>query len=258
LSRPFKLEVSLLPGTYQYKFIVDGVWKYDPYDSVVDDEIDNKSNIIHILPQRHHDGEEEAEVTDFVDLVQPNQVNSIPYKIMKIVYQFSAESVAILGSWNNWKDQIPLKKIQNNFSGSEEFYVVIRIPSGNYHFKFLVNGSWMTSPTYPLAKDSTDVENNILVVPSLGKGHRFKYINWAEKGTLEWKREESKWTECGTIHHTFQGHSMNVVCDLIYIFGGMANNKFTNTLYIYDPRTNEFSLVDEQNGDIPGPRAFHQ
>jgi len=51
---------------------------------------------------------------------------------------------------------------------------------------------------------------------------------------------------------------MNIICDIIYIFGGMANNKFTNTLYTFDPKTNEFSVVEDQSGDIPPPRAFHQ
>jgi len=258
IHSPFSLELSLLPGVYQYKFIVDGVWKFDPYDSVENDRVDGKNNVIEILPVRHHDGEEDFEGLEFIDLVPSMKNNSALSKIMKIVYQFPAKSVAVKGSWDNWNQLIPLKKVRNNFTGAEEFFTALRISAGNYHFKFLVDEKWVTSPTYPLAKDSTDIENNILVVSSFVKNPQCKRVNWLDKGVLKWKREEGKWTECGKIHHTFQGHSMNVVCDLIYIFGGIANNKFTNTLYTFDPRTNEFSLVDDQDGEIPQPRAFHQ
>jgi N-acetylneuraminic acid mutarotase len=256
-DEPFKLEVSLPPGIYEYKFIVDGVWQYNPYEGVVEAGFDTFNNIIEITPPKYHDEELDEEGIEYVDLNQQNKVNTLPWKIMKLVYQFPAESVAVKGSWDGWKKKFPLKKSRNNFTGKEEFYVAIKISSGNYHFKFLVDNVWTTSPTYPLAKDSTDVQNNILVVPSRFKKPHLNHINWEQKGTLNWKREEGRWTECGRIHHTFQGHSMNVVCDMIYIFGGMANNVFTNILYTFDPRTNEFSLVDEPNGDIPSPRAFH-
>ena len=258
MNSPFSLELSLLPGTYQYKFIVDGVWKFDPNHAIVDDGIDLKNNEINILPVRHHDGEEDLEGLEFIDLVPSHKNNSNLSKIMKIVYQFPAKYVSVKGSWDNWTQTIPLKKVRNNFTGAEEFFTVLRLSAGNYNFKFLVDEKWNTSPTYPLAKDSTDNENNILVVSSFVKNSQSKRVNWLEKGTLMWKREEGKWTECGKIHHTFQGHSMNAVCDLIYIFGGIANNKFTNTLYTFDPRTNEFSLVDDQIGEVPEPRAFHQ
>jgi N-acetylneuraminic acid mutarotase len=123
----------------------------------------------------------------------------------------------------------------------------------------LVNGTWTTSKTYPIVKDKdqNDVERNLLVVPSYIKRQNTRHVDWSEKKALTWKREDGKWTECGRIHHTFQGHSMNVVCNMIYMFGGIANNKFTNTLYIFDPRTSEFSVVEDQEGDIPEPRAFH-
>ena len=245
--------MSLVPGTYEYKFIVDGVWKYDPNDCVVDDGLDLKNNKIEILPVRHHDGEEYDEELEPVDLVSKTKNRMKSFQVMKIVYQFPANSVSIKGSWDNWSQEIPLARNRNNFTGAEDFFVALKIPSGTYHFKFFVDEKWVTSPKYPL----TEQENNILVVPGRNPAPRERRVDWKDKGSLKWRREEGSWTECGKIHHTLQGHSMNVVCDMIYIFGGIANNQFTNVLFTFDPRTNEFSLVDDQDGEIPDPRAFH-
>jgi len=41
----FELEIPLSNGTYEYKFIVDGVWKYDPKLSYASDENGNINNI---------------------------------------------------------------------------------------------------------------------------------------------------------------------------------------------------------------------
>lgn len=250
--------MSLPPGIYEYKFIVDGVWKYDPYDSVMEDGFEDLCNVIEIMPRRHHDGEEDYETSNYIDLTENQKGNQAPSRMMKLVYQFPAKTVAVMGAWDNWKNVINLKKERNNFSGAEEFFVAIKLLPGNYHFKFLVDNEWTTSSTYPLKQDSTNKINNLLVVPSTSNKPHKKYTNWADKGSLQWRREEGKWTECGKLHHTFQGHSLNVVCDMVYVFGGIANNKFTNTLYMFDPRANEFSLVEDQGGEIPEPRAFHQ
>jgi len=50
---------------------------------------------------------------------------------------------------------------------------------------------------------------------------------------------------------------MSYISGFVYIFGGIANNKFTNTIYVFDPKSNEFSLIEDPTGDIPEPRAFH-
>ena len=166
--------------------------------------------------------------------------------------------MSIKGSWDNWKEEIALKRVKNNFTGFSEFYVTMKIAPGNYQFKFLVDGEWVASSSYPIVETGDNHQNNILTVPAYSTLACPKPSNLEEKIYLNWRREESKWTECGTIHHTLQGHSISVICDIVYLFGGLANGKFTNTLYTYDPKTNEFSVIEDQSGDIPESRAFHK
>jgi len=251
----YRLKLSLSPGIYEYKFIVDGIWKHDPLQSTVYDGFSGKNNIIEVKPRTFHE-EEQEEDENIIYIHSPESHKGL--KLTKIVYQFPANWVVIKGSWDNWKEPIMLKKVKNSFTGFAEFFVLLKIMPGTYEFKFVVDGQWTTNPYLPITTSFDGYENNLLIVTSCpNTKSKAKPLTYKDEHVLNWRREEGKWTECGRIHHTLQGHSMNVVSDLVYIFGGLANNKFTNTLYCFDPATNEFSVVDDQLGDIPEPRAFH-
>jgi 5'-AMP-activated protein kinase regulatory beta subunit len=47
-GRDFTVIKLLPPGVYQYKFIVDGDWKYDPNQPAMFDEIGNVNNVIEV------------------------------------------------------------------------------------------------------------------------------------------------------------------------------------------------------------------
>ena len=230
---------------------------YDELQRNEDNGMGERHNVISVTPAEVAEIEDQDDEEYFIFIKNQKNPES-QYKIMKITYQAPATWVTIKGSWDNWKDAIVLKKVKNNINGSTEFYVAIKIAPENYQFKFLVDGNWVLSPSYPAVRNSNGIENNLLVVPSYSTLTCPKPVNLESKIYLKWRREEGKWTECGRLHHTLQGHSMNIICDIVYIFGGMANGKFTNTLYTFDPKTNEFAVVEDQQGDIPTPRAFHQ
>lgn len=223
-----------------------------------DNGFGDRHNIISVVPAEFGDEVEDQEHEEYFVFIK-NRVNpNSQYKIMKITYQIPAKWVAMKGSWDNWKEEIVLKRTVRKKDSSPQFYVTMKIAPGSYQFKFIVDGTWVVNPAYPIIKNHDQSENNLLNVPYYSTLACPNPTNLEEKNFLAWRREEGKWTECGRIHHTLQGHSMNIICDIVYIFGGMANNKFTNTLYTFDPKTNEFSVVEDQSGDIPPPRAFHQ
>ena len=253
----FKIELSLAPANYEYKFIVDGVWKLDPEAPALSDGKGGKNNVLEVKPA-HFSEEEDSDQEEYLVFIGNMKESKPQYKVKKIAYEFPAVWASIKGSWDNWTEEIALKRVKNNFTGFFEFYVTIKIAPGNYQFKFLVDGNWVTSTSYPIVDTADNYQNNLLTVPAYSTLACSKPKNLEEKIYLNWRREESKWTECGTIHHTLQGHSISVICDTVYLFGGLANGKFTNTLYTYDPKTNEFSVIEDQSGDIPEPRAFHK
>ncbi len=253
-KRPFKLQLSLAKGKYEYKFIVDGVWRYDPYQSTVPDGIGGKNNIIEVEPANFPDDEYDNE--DYFVIISNKKKANNNYKIITISYPYPASWVAIKGSWDNWTEQISLKRIKKN--NDHNFYVTLQINPGNYQFKFIVDGNWTINPAFPVVKTKDDHENNILNISSHFSLTTQKPQNFEVKPYLKWRKEEGSWMREGNIHHTIQGHSMNIICDKVYIFGGLAKEKFTNNIYVYCPQTKEFSIIEDQAGDIPEPRAFHQ
>ena len=47
-NREFAIVMSLRPGVYQYKFIVDGQWKYAPEQPAMYDEMGNVNNVLEV------------------------------------------------------------------------------------------------------------------------------------------------------------------------------------------------------------------
>jgi len=53
-----------------------------------------------------------------------------------------------------------------------------------------------------------------------------------------------------------QGHSLSVMGDFVYIFGGFANGKFKNSMHVINLKTWEIDLANCQ-GSLPEERAYH-
>ena len=73
----------------------------------------------------------------------------------------SAQKVAVMGSWNNWSDQLVcVKNSQGVWSAR------INLPVGKYQYKFVVNDAeWITDPVNPKkGDDGLGGENSILEV----------------------------------------------------------------------------------------------
>jgi hypothetical protein len=48
----FRINLTLLAGTYEYKYIVDGVWKYNPKAPTVDDQHGSLNNFVKVFASR--------------------------------------------------------------------------------------------------------------------------------------------------------------------------------------------------------------
>lgn len=156
--------MPLSPHVYQYKFIVDGKWVVDPSSPLADDGFGGKNNTIEVKPYEAED-EEDSEEEEYFIFVHKHDPKVRSLKSKKITYQYPAKWVAIRGSWDNWTDDIMLKKVKNNYSGLLEFYVNLKIEPGEYQFKFIVDGVWITGTSFPVIKNADGVENNQLSVP---------------------------------------------------------------------------------------------
>lgn len=110
----WKLTLKLRPDMYQYKFIVDGEWIEDPNnpDKTLN-EFDGYNSIIDVK-------------TD----------------VTFTLYRFkNAKKVILSGSFNDWsEDACKMIKSDNGWTHT------LRLSGGKHHYKFIVDGEWMTDP----------------------------------------------------------------------------------------------------------------
>lgn len=126
----WQLPLYLANGTHTYKFVVDGKWLKDE---------NNKET----LPDGHG---------DFNSVVRFGK----PY-LFKLVGFENAKQVVLSGSFNGWKeDELQLKKT------AEGWELPYTIGPGNYEYKFVVDGKWITDPGNPLSSPGSG--NSLVIV----------------------------------------------------------------------------------------------
>ncbi len=120
----WKTTVTLAPGSYQYKFIVDGTEMPDP--DVEEKVPDGKGGYA-------------------TPLVVKSRRPSTETELVKIIFSLDrpeAEDVRVTGSWNNWdEDGIKMTK-----SGTGVWSVTVPLEPGYYTYKFYIDGKWVPDP----------------------------------------------------------------------------------------------------------------
>ncbi len=122
----------LREGTHAYKFLVDGVWMTDPDNKVV-----------------YPDGA--GHFNSFIGIGDAMLFTLDGYS--------GAKKVMVSGSFNGWnQEELAMLKITG---GWQLPYV---LASGNYEYKFIVDGNWITDPANPYTVGSGATTNSFLAV----------------------------------------------------------------------------------------------
>jgi hypothetical protein len=110
----WKVTLQLRPDIYQYKFIVDGNWIEDPQNpSKVKNEFDGHNSVIDVQK------EVKFQLCDYED----------------------AEVVILSADFNDWtENSFKMKKVDGCWVYNQ------RLSGGKYHYKFIVDGNWITDP----------------------------------------------------------------------------------------------------------------
>ena len=102
------------PDVYQYRYIVDGKWMEDPDNP-------NKTK------------------NDFSEY--NSVINIKEYTAFKLRGHLDAKPVILNGSFNNWnEDKFTMRKMDYGWK------YVIPLSGGKHHYKFIVDGEWITDP----------------------------------------------------------------------------------------------------------------
>jgi len=123
----WRITLQLKPDIYEYKFIVDGEWIEDPQNpSKIENEFSGYNSVIDVQKNITFS------LCDFED----------------------AKTVILSGSFNNWSEEdYKMTKTDNCWTYNK------RLPAGKHHYKYIVDGLWITDP-YNSVKEY-DGEGNI-------------------------------------------------------------------------------------------------
>ncbi|CAN0898696.1 SNF1-related protein kinase regulatory subunit beta-1 [Linum grandiflorum] len=75
-----------------------------------------------------------------------------------IIWTYGGNEVAVEGSWDNWQSRKLMQR-----SGKDHSILLV-LPSGIFHYKFIVDGEWRYTPDLPFVADEMGRVCNILDV----------------------------------------------------------------------------------------------
>ena len=132
--------LSLSPGKYKYKFVIDGNnWVKDPFGEDAMDEYDN--SIIKVFPYG---------VKSLGPEVLPTGEVRFTY------YAPNAKKVCLSGEFNNWSTTDTMVKDDKTGLWEKK----IKLGKGEYKYKFIVDGEWIKDP---FGEDAHDEYDNSIV-----------------------------------------------------------------------------------------------
>lgn len=122
----------LREGTHAYKFIVDRTWILDPANKVVREDGDgNQNNFISIGDTMY----------------------------FRLQGYLSAKKIIVTGNFNGWNVN---ELVMDRIMGGWELPYVLR--PGNYEYKFIRDGVWMTDPANPYTIGTGDYANSFMTI----------------------------------------------------------------------------------------------
>ncbi len=136
----YTITLELPKGKYAYKFIVDGKWITDESAKHFREDGFGDWNSVVIV------GEETP---------------TIHYVHFSYKSEEQAESLFLVGSFNDW--DIGRDKMEMDEDGV--YHITILLEEGKYHYKFFVDGKWLTDPqAKKLVDDGMGSQDAVIVV----------------------------------------------------------------------------------------------
>jgi len=246
-------EAELKPGTYQYKFVIDGkTWKEDPEaPAYVDDGFGGKNGIFTLTDdgkivapegttqaQTQQGGKkyilnEKRENTIFVD--------ADGYVIIRY-YNKDAKQPFIAGSFNNWKaDESALYFVEDGW-----WEAVLELQPGIYEYKFIVDGNWIADPNaFAYTDDGFGGVNAVIEVAREGG----KLVVRAPEGAVKEEKEKqvTKAEEKSAVVTTKAGPGLSIVEGKVYFAVKKENTQeayLAGSFNGWNPRAQKMQLVD--------------
>ncbi len=156
----WELPVYLPEGTYAYKFIVDGEWINDPANKIVRRDASGNTN-------------------SFIGIG-----DTLLFRLNGFT---NAKSVILSGSFNGWNtNELIMNKTPTGWE------LPYNLAAGNYEYKFIVDGRWITDPANPVSTGSGDFANSSV---SFKPNHTFMLSGFPDAKTVIVTGSFNGWNE---------------------------------------------------------------
>ena len=243
-------DVSLEPGTYAYKFIINGHWEYDQNNNLREDDGAGNTNSIYyrynfslrlpgygdahrvvltgsfnkwnlgqlIMANKNNGWELRLYLHDGMHLyhflvdgrvvTDPNnkligkdisgKENSVLKLGVTVNFKLSgygnAHKVYVAGNFNNWvPDELQMTRVNGSWILPYTF------AAGNYQYKFIVDGNWITDPANPHVAREGDKTNSLL---SVSPNHTFHLKGYGDAKSVRLSGTFNNWDKEGyTMEH---------------------------------------------------------
>lgn len=153
-------QLYLSEGIFAYKFLVDGNWITDPANSIT--EKDDSGNINSILKL--------GETVNF-----------------KLSGYSNAQKVFIAGNFNNWKpEELAMMKTPDGWKTR------LVLGAGNYQYKFIVDGKWITDLDNPNTAVEGGKTNSLI---SVKPNYTFRLKGYANARSIKLAGTFNNWDQ---------------------------------------------------------------
>ncbi len=167
--------LALAPGTYQYKFVVDGQWMQDPANPEgTGDGFGGQNSVVHVPAGKDKiDAAAGGTASAAAGVAagaaaagggaapaDDGTLRSVEFRYTPVIS--GVGNVFLAGSFNDWSDA---KTRMTDADGDGTYTVSLLLAKGSYQYKFVVDGQWQQDPNNPEgADDGFGGQNSVLRV----------------------------------------------------------------------------------------------
>lgn len=128
----WEITLDLPPGKHTYKFIADGEWLHDPGN-----------------PDKTYN--EYGGYNSVISVCAPT--------VFRLASYPDAREVYLAGSFNQWNTkELPMKRVDN------AWVITADLTGGKHHYKFIVDGKWITDPENEILEYDTNGHLNSVIM----------------------------------------------------------------------------------------------